>query len=94
MGLKLCLLILVEPEVDYAKITDAMTEKTKVVIHVDIGSVMVVYDKVRAAVKSKKHLYHPNNDIQALFDRPIIIADAAHSFRATYQGSGCGLYKL
>ena len=77
-------------EIDYGKLADAITERTKVVIPVDIGGVMVDYDKVFAAVESKKHLYHPNNDIQALFDRPIVMADAAHSFGASYHGKKSG----
>lgn len=77
-------------EIDYDKLAAAITEKTKVVIPVDIGGVMVDYDKVFAAVESKKHLYHPSNDIQALFDRPIVMADAAHSFGASYHGIKSG----
>jgi dTDP-4-amino-4,6-dideoxygalactose transaminase len=76
--------------IDYDKLADAITEKTKVVIPVDIGGVMVDYDKVFAAVESKRHLYHPRNDIEALFDRPVIMADAAHSFGASYHGQKSG----
>ena len=77
-------------EINYQQLADAITEKTKVVIPVDIGGVMVDYDRVFAAVNSKKHLYHPDNAIQALFDRPIVMADAAHSFGAEYQGKKSG----
>lgn len=73
-------------EIDYDKLSKAITDKTKVVIPVDIGGVMVDYDRVLAAVESKKHLYHPTNEIQALFDRVIVMADAAHSFGASYHG--------
>ena len=54
-------LVDVEPNtfhIDYDKLSVAITEKTKVVIPVDIGGVMVDYDKVFAAVESKKKLYH------------------------------------
>lgn len=77
-------------EIDYDKLAAAITEKTKVIIPVDIGGVMVDYDKVFAAVESKKHLYHPSKGIQALFDRPIVMADAAHSFGASYHGKRSG----
>lgn len=77
-------------EIDYKKLADAITKKTKVVIPVDIGGVMVDYDKVFAAVESKKELYHPNNKMQAVFDRPVVLADAAHSFGASYHGKKCG----
>lgn len=77
-------------EIDYSKLSTAITDKTKVVIPVDIGGVMVDYDKVFAAVDYKKELYRPANDLQALYGRVIVMADAAHSFGATYQGKRSG----
>jgi dTDP-4-amino-4,6-dideoxygalactose transaminase len=77
-------------ELDYKKLAEAITEKTKVIIPVDIGGVMVDYDKVFAAVESKKSLYHPNNEMQAVFYRPVVLADAAHSFGASYHGKKSG----
>ena len=41
-------------------------------------------------IETKKHLYHPRNAIQNCFDRVIIVADAAHSFGATYKGKYSG----
>lgn len=38
----------------------------------------------------KKDLYRPANDLQALFDRPVVMADAAHSFGAEYHGRRSG----
>lgn len=77
--------------IDPEKIAQAITEKTKVIIPVDIGGVMCDYDAVFSAVESKKHLYHPSdNKNQQLFDRPIIMADAAHSFGAVYHGKRSG----
>ena len=77
-------------EINYEQLASAITEKTKVVIPVDIGGVMVDYDRVFAAVESAKGLYRPNNAVQALFDRPIVMADAAHSFGASYHGMRSG----
>ena len=75
---------------DYDKLADAITERTKVVIPVDIGGVMADYDKVFAAVESRKHLYRPSTDLQRAFDRPVVLADAAHSLGATYHWKMCG----
>lgn len=87
-------LVDVEPgtyHIGYDALADAITEKTKVVIPVDIGGVMVNYDKVFAAVESKKYLYHPSaNEYQSLYDRPVVIADAAHSFGASWHGKMSG----
>ena len=69
-------------EMDYDKLADAITEKTKVVIPVDLGGVICDYDKIFATVENKKHLFKPANDIQAAFGRVIVLADAAHAFGA------------
>lgn len=71
--------------IDYDAIADAITEKTKAIIPVDIGGVMCDYDKIFEAVESKKHLFNPSNDLQKAFGRVIVLADAAHSIGATYK---------
>lgn len=77
-------------EMDYDRLADAITERTKVVIPVDLGGVVCDYDKVFAAVESKKHLFKPANEIQAAFGRVIVLADAAHAFGARWHGRMCG----
>ena len=77
-------------EMDYDRLADAITERTKVVIPVDLGGVVCEYDKIFAAVGSKKHLFKPANDIQAAFGRVIVLADAAHAFGARWHGRMCG----
>jgi len=77
-------------EMDYEKLADAITEKTKVIIPVDIAGKMCDYDKLYEVVDSKRHLFRANNDIQALFNRIIVMADSAHAFRATRKGKKCG----
>lgn len=76
--------------IEYDSIVDAITEKTKAIIPVDIGGVMCDYDKIHEAVESKKHLFTPLNNIQKAFGRVVIIADAAHSIGATYKGNMSG----
>ena len=77
-------------EMDYQKMADAITEKTKVVIPVDLGGVVCDYDAIFAAIESKKHLFKASNDIQKIFGRVIVLADAAHAFGARWQGKMCG----
>lgn len=76
--------------IDYDAIADAITEKTKAIIPVDIAGVMCDYEKIYEAINSKKHLYNPSNEIQKSFDRIVVIADAAHSIGATYKGKKSG----
>lgn len=77
-------------EMDYDRIADAITERTKVVMPVDLGGVMCDYERVFAAVESKRELFRPVNDIQKAFGRVIVLADAAHAFGASWQGKMCG----
>ena len=77
-------------EMDYDKLADAITEKTKVIIPVDLGGVICDYDKIYAAVESKKHLFIPNNEIQKSYGRVVVLADAAHAFGAQWKNKRCG----
>ena len=77
-------------EIDYDRIADAITERTKVVMPVDLGGVMCDYDRVFAAVESKRELFRPANDIQKAFGRVVVLADAAHAFGARRHDSMCG----
>ena len=77
-------------EMDYEKMAEAITERTKVVIPVDLGGVPCDYDAVYAAVESKKHLFHPANDIQKAFGQVVVLADAAHAFGARWHGKMVG----
>ena len=77
-------------EIDYDRIADAITERTKVVMPVDLGGMMCDYDKVFAAVESKRALFRPANDMQKAFGRVIVLADAAHAFGARWHDRMCG----
>mgnify|MGYP001039248649 CR=1 FL=1 len=77
-------------EMDYDQLADAITERTKVVIPVDLAGIICNYDKIFAAVESKKSLFAPTNKIQEAFGRVIVLADAAHAFGAMQNGKMCG----
>lgn len=77
-------------EMDYSKLADAITEKTKVIIPVDIAGKMCDYDTIFEIVESKKDLFKPNNELQWLFNRIIVMTDAAHAFGAERKGLKCG----
>ncbi len=71
-------------------LSEAMTDKTKVIIPVDIGGVMVDYKQVFDVVDSHRSLFRPANDLQSAYGRAIILADAAHSIGAVYDGKRSG----
>ncbi|MFB5567353.1 DegT/DnrJ/EryC1/StrS family aminotransferase [Bacillus cereus] len=77
-------------EMDYEKLAEAITEKTKVIIPVDIAGKMCDYEAIYKVVESKKGLFRPNNEVQKLFNRVVVMTDAAHAFGAERNGMKCG----
>lgn len=77
-------------EMDYDALEAAITEKTKVVIPVDIAGVMCDYDRIFEIVNRKKSLFCASNALQEAFGRVIVLADAAHAFGARRKGVRCG----
>jgi dTDP-4-amino-4,6-dideoxygalactose transaminase len=77
-------------EMDYTKLADAITERTKAIIPVDLAGVVCDYDKVFAAVEGKRDLFRPANDLQEALGRVLVLADAAHAFGAQRRGRMCG----
>ena len=77
-------------EMDYDKLAEAITEKTKVICPVDLGGVMCDFDKIIAVIESKKHLFRPGNEIQKKIGRIIVAADDAHAFGAQWHGKMAG----
>ncbi|KYH28187.1 DegT/DnrJ/EryC1/StrS family aminotransferase [Clostridium colicanis] len=64
--------------IDINKIGDAITEKTKAIMTVDVAGVPVDYDAIREVIKSKGR-----EDI-------ILLSDSAHSVGASYKGKKVG----
>lgn len=77
-------------EMDYDALANAITEKTKVIIPVDLGGVPCDYAKLKSIVEAKKNLFQPSNEIQKAMGRIAITADAAHAFGASWKGQPIG----
>lgn len=77
-------------EMDYDQLENAITEKTKAIIPVDIAGVICDYERIYEIVNKKKSLFHANNEIQKKIGRIAIVADAAHAFGAEREGKRCG----
>lgn len=77
-------------EMDYEKMAEAITEKTKVIIPVDIAGILCDYEKIFKIVESKKDIFKAKNEIQKKFNRVIIMADCAHGFGAKQNGKMAG----
>ena len=76
---------------DYDALEAAINENTKAVIPVDIGGVMVDYDRIRNIVESKKDIFKPGNELQEAIGRVAIVADSAHGFGASEGGVMSGM---
>ena len=77
-------------EMDYDKLAEAITERTKVIVPVDLGGIVAKYERVFEIVETKKYLFKPNNALQAKIGRIIISADCAHSFGGSRKGKMAG----
>lgn len=77
-------------EMDYDALERAITDKTKVIIPVDLGGIPCDYDRIFAIVERKKHFFKPSNDIQRAIGRIVICADTAHAFGAKLNGKMVG----
>lgn len=71
-------------EMDYDKLAEAITERTKVIIPVDLAGIVADLDKVKEIINRPEVLakFRPSNDIQKKLGRIAISSDCAHSFGA------------
>lgn len=83
-------------EMDYEKVAEAVTEKTKAIVAVDLGGIVADYDRLFEIVEAKKQLFKAKegNDlgarIQQAVGRVLIFADGAHSLGASRNGKMAG----
>lgn len=84
------------PEMDYEKVAEAITERTKAIVAVDLGGIIADYDKLFEVVEKKKNLFKAKqgNDlgarIQQAVGRVLVFADGAHSLGASRNGKMSG----
>lgn len=78
-------------EMDYDRLANAITEKTKAVIPVDIAGVMCDYGRIYEIIRERTALFNPSeNPIQRALGRVAVLADAAHSLGAHRAGNRSG----
>lgn len=85
-------------EMDYGKVAEAITSKTKAIVAVDLGGIIADYDKLYEVVEAKRNLFVPggNTDlgrrIQKTLGRVLIFSDAAHALGAHKNGKMAGKF--
>jgi len=76
--------------IDPVKIEAAITDKTKVIIPVDIAGLPCDYDAIWEVIHRSKHIFKPGNELQRKLGRIMLLADSAHGFGASYKGKKLG----
>ncbi|NLC79452.1 MAG: DegT/DnrJ/EryC1/StrS family aminotransferase [Ruminococcaceae bacterium] len=71
---------------------NAITEKTKAIIPVDIGGIPADYDMIKSVIEKKRNLFRANGKLQEGLGRIAIVADCAHSLGAAYKGKSVAQY--
>ena len=77
-------------EMDYDALENAINEKTKAIIPVDLAGIPCDYDRIFDIVNRKRGLFKPNNEIQSALGRVAVMADTAHAFGAKWHGKMIG----
>ena len=77
-------------EMDYEALENAITEKTKAVIPVDLAGIPCDYDKIFEVVNAKKSLFNANSEYQEKLGRVAVVADGAHALGSVYKGVKVG----
>lgn len=78
-------------EIDPEQVRNAVTEKTKAIICVDLaGIVYSMYDEIFQIAEEKKEIFRPANERQKALGRIMVMSDAAHAFGAERAGKRCG----
>ena len=69
-------------EMDYDAMENAITERTKAIIAVDLAGIPCDYDRIFAAVERKRSLFRPEGELQTAMGRIAVLADTAHALGA------------
>ena len=78
--------------IDETKIEAAITDKTKVIMPVDLGGMPCAYDELFELVEAEdvKTLFQAKTEEQRKLGRILILSDSAHSIGAEYKGRKAG----
>ena len=79
-------------DINVEKIRSAITDRTKVIMPVDIAGMPCDYDEIMSLVNEEdiRRKFSPNNEIQKQLGRIMVLADSSHSIGAIYKGKHTG----
>jgi dTDP-4-amino-4,6-dideoxygalactose transaminase len=78
--------------INVKKIKEVITERTKIIMPVDIAGLPCDYNEIYELINSPEvnKLFTPRNDIQKQLGRIAVVSDSAHSIGALYHGKRAG----
>jgi dTDP-4-amino-4,6-dideoxygalactose transaminase len=76
--------------INTSAIEKAITSKTKAIMPVDFAGWPCDFDEINAIAVRNKDKFNAGTDIQKQLGRILVLADAAHSFGASYNGKKTG----
>ncbi len=78
--------------IDVEDVKRKITDRTKVIMPVDLGGFPCDYDEMNSLVSNPEiiELFKPSNEIQTKLGRVLVLSDAAHSLGAFYKGKRTG----
>lgn len=79
-------------DINVEKIRAAITDRTKVIMPVDIAGFPCDYDEIMSLVNEDciQRKFSPTNEIQKQLGRIMVLADSSHSIGAKYKGKHTG----
>lgn len=83
-------------EMDYDAVGEAINERTKAIVAVDLGGIVCDYEKLFSVVEQKRSLFSPKEGeslgarIQRAIGRVLVFSDAAHALGASRNGKMAG----
>lgn len=77
-------------EMDYDAVENAINERTKAIIPVDLAGIPCDYKRIFEIVERKRSLFRGATDLQRAIGRVAICADAAHAFGAKWNNHMVG----
>ncbi len=79
-------------DIDVEKIRAAITDRTKVIMPVDIAGMPCDYDEIMSLANEDgiRRKFSPSNEIQKQLGRIMVLADSSHSIGALYKGKHTG----
>ncbi|MTB64720.1 aminotransferase class I/II-fold pyridoxal phosphate-dependent enzyme [Streptococcus sp. zg-86] len=77
-------------EMDYEAVEKAITNRTKVIIPVELAGIPCDHDRILEIVENYRSTFVAKTPLQEVFGRIVVLSDSAHAFGAEYKGRKIG----